>query len=373
MNTPWIDVVEHQDQEDQAGPGFPEYLWQARFACQVGIRSHEEWVKLKWGFNASALFEETLERQRLFLESQHIGRDAAGTEHPNHRTLAFRYLHRSEEELELSLLGKIQARTKEAALEEATAFFREIKATFPYDYHLAPARSREEFLLFSGEEILSHRGAPGDLIQIRRQEIPLLPEGRSPCLQGFWQSNARAHEQVWRTLAASPGPLLLNIAVRSTILYPRELEILSQIAREISSSESNAPNRETFQARKQWNELYAQRRLAPWQKFFYTQIHLASTCRIDESLCRVTGTSLTLKSEKYASLGYQVIQPEPDSRADWRRKVGNLDLIFSPNQLLIQRLADVADLEELFAVVRLPYAPPENGFPDMKFAAARDS
>jgi len=370
MDTPWIRVEQYQDDEDQAGPGFSEYIWQSLFACQVGIRSHQEWVKLRWGFNASVLFDEALERQKLFLESQYVSRDGVGTEHPAHRTLAFRYIHRPGEPLRLSVLGKIHARTKEEAIENAIAFCRELNSTFPYDYTLAPARSEDEFLQSSGWDILDNKGGLSDLAQIRRLEIPLLPDRRSPFLQGFWQSNARAHEQIWRSLAASPNPLLTNISIRSTILYPKELEKLSKSASDISEIEGTPLNKETLLAMKHWSQLYTERRLTPWKKFFYLQIHLASTCKIDENLFRIAGTSLTLKSEKYPSLGYQVVTPRPDKQLDWRKKLRNLDMISSISQLPVPRLAEVADVEEVFAALRLPYAPPEDGFPDVRFAAA---
>ncbi len=368
MKTPWIEVKEHQDEEDQAGPGFSEYIWQARFACRVGIRPHEEWAKLKWGFNAQALFDEALERQKLFLESQYVSRDFTGTEHPAHRTLAFRYIHRPGESLGLAVLGKIQARTNDEAIENATALCRELKSTFPYDYILTPACSQEEFHQLAGEDILDNSEALSHLAQIRRLEIPTLPDRRLPCLQGLWQSNGRAHEQIWRSLAASPYPLLMNISLRSTILYPKELERLSNTASEVAGAERNFPNTETFQILKRWNELYLERRLAPWQKFFYVQIHLAATCRMDENLFRAVGTSLTLKSAQYPSLGYQVVIPEPDRQPAWRCKIKNLDMTFSINQLPITRLAELADLEEVFAAIRLPYMPPDDGFPVMKFA-----
>src|SRR6476661_2739236 len=121
MDAPWIQVEQYQDEENQSGPDFSEYVWQALFACQVGIRPHQEWVKLKWGFNASALFDEALERQRVFLESQHGLRNESWTEHPNHRTLAIRYVNHPGEGLIVTVLGKIHARTKEECIESAIA------------------------------------------------------------------------------------------------------------------------------------------------------------------------------------------------------------------------------------------------------------
>jgi len=370
MDTPWIRTEQYQAETDQAGPGFSEYLWQALFACQVGVRSHEEWAKLKWGFNALALLGEALERQKLFLESQYVSRNELRAEHPNRRTLAFRYINRPGEGLGLTIVGKIHARTKEEVIENAAAFYRGLKSTIPYDYTLTPAHSRDEFLQMSGWDILDHSGGLCDLAQVKRSELPLLLGQRSPFVQGFWQSNAHAHEQVWRSLAASVNPLLMNICIRSTILFPKEVERLSRSASIVSELEANALGKETLLAMQEWSKLYTKRRLTPCTKFFYLQIHLVSPQKVDENLFQIAGTSFTLGDDKSPSLGYQVVAPGPDEQLKWQEKIKNLDMVSSASQLPAPRLAEVADLDELFAVVRLPYSPPDDALRDVKFAAA---
>jgi hypothetical protein len=371
MTTPWIELDRYQDQEDQAGPGFSEYVWQALFACQIGVRPHEEWVKLKWGFNASALFDETLERQRLFLESQYAIRNELGTENPDHRTLAFRFVGRPGEGLLLAALGKIHARTEADAIENALAFYRELKSTFPYDYTLAPAISRDEFIQISGRDILDDNGDQFDLAQIKRFEVPIHPSRNSPVLQGLWQSGPRAHEQIWRLLAASPHPLLLNVSVRCTVLYEKERERLYKSAEEISRIGVDLLNQKTLSALKHWHEVYLERRLTPWKKYFYLQVHLASSRKLDENLFRIVGTSLALSAGGQSPPGYQVISPRLHEVEEWRTKLRNLGVIFSGSYLPVPRLAEVADMDEVLAVMRLPYSPPDNGFPDMNFVATR--
>ena len=169
----------------------------------------------------------------------------------------------------LAALGKIHACTQADAMENALAFYRELKSTFPYDYTLAPALSREEFLEISGGDILDGRGDQFDLAQIKRCEVPVHLERNSPILQGLWQSGPRAHEQIWRSLAASPHPLLLNASVRCTVLYEKERERLFKSAEEISKIGVDLLNQKTLSALKHWNETYVERRLAPWKKFFY--------------------------------------------------------------------------------------------------------
>jgi hypothetical protein len=367
MNTPWIELAQYQDQDNQAGLGFRDYVWQAMFACQVRIPAHEEWVKLKWGFNASALFDETLERQRLFVESQYVIRNELRTEEPDHRTLALRFIQRPGEGLMLTVLGKIHGRTDVEALDGATAFHRELHSTFPYDYSLISACTGQEYLQISGQDIMQGSEGASHLAQIRRVEIPVIPDRRSPCVQGLWQTSARSHEPIWRSLASSPTPLLLNVLLRSTILYERELLNLLKNAREITDIDEGLVNDRTLAAIQQWNAAYTERRLTPWKKFFYLQVHLASSGKIDPNLFRILGTSLTLDNDKQYLPGYQVIAPRPDEEASWRKKLTNLDLMFSNSRLVNPRLADVADVEEVLAVMRIPYSPPENGLPGVRF------
>ena len=162
---------------------------------------------------------------------------------------------------------------------------------------------------------------------------------------------------------------MLNITLRCTVLYEKEREKLLKFAEEISSIHEQPLNHQTLSAMQQWNKKYVERRLAPWSKFFYLQVHLASTCKISEDLFRTIGTSLTLNSSGESTPGYQIIFPE--QAQVWEKRLKNLDLIFSESYLPVPRLSEVADLEEVFAVVRLPYSPPENGFPDVKFTPAK--
>src|SRR6266545_1493528 len=239
MNSPWIELTKYQDQEGLTGPGFSEYVWQALFACQVRILPHQEWVKLKWGFNASALFDEAMERQRLFLESQFINGNDLGTDHPDHRTLAFRFINAPGEGLSVAIVGKIHARSRGEAEEKALAFFGELQSTFPYDYTLIPALNQDEFLRFSGADILDSNTGNTTMAHIKRLEVPIHFNRNSPTLQGLWQSAPRAHEQIWRALGASRSPLVLNISLRSTVMYGKERERLLKCADEISGISAN--------------------------------------------------------------------------------------------------------------------------------------
>ncbi|HJS17734.1 MAG TPA: hypothetical protein VJ785_03235 [Anaerolineales bacterium] len=287
------------------------------------------------------------------------------------RTLAFRFINRPGEGLMVAILGKIHARTKENAQESGLSFYNELKSTFPYDYILVPALSRQDFLKLSGKDILDEKDDQADIVQIKRLEIPIITGRDSPFLQGVWRSGPRSHEQIWRLLAASSFPLLLNVSLRCTVLYEGERERLLKSAEEISGIQDQKLNEQTLSLLKQWNKGYTERRLVPWKKFFYLQIHMASTRKLSENPSRIIGTSIALSSNGESHPGYQVISPRNEEKQAWLKKLGHLDLIFSGSYLPVSRLSEIADLEEVFAVMRLPYSPPEKGLTDVTYKAAR--
>jgi hypothetical protein len=367
MTTPWFEIENRQPLDVPAGPGYQDYIWQAQFACQVNVLPYHDWFKLKWGFNAATLFEEFGERQKLFLESQYDVRHQLGSEAPNFRTLAFRYINLPGEGLLVAILGKIHGKTEEKARESALAYYNEVKSTFPYDYTLVPAESSQDFKRISGWNILDGNEAQLAFAQIKRLEIPLSPVRNTPFLQGIWRSGSRAHEQVWRFLASYPDPVLLNTSLRCTVLYEKEREKLLKFAEAISSIHDQPLNQQTLSAMQHWNRKHVERRLIPWTKLFYLQVHLASPCKLSEDLLRSIGTSLTLHSGGEALPGYQAILPNQSQTRDWQKRLKNLDTIFSDSYVPVSRLSEVADLEEVFAVMRLPYSPPESGFPNVNF------
>lgn len=372
MDMRWIELSKYQEPEGLTGPGSTDYVWQALFACQVGILPHQEWVKLKWGFNASALFDEAMDRQRLFLESQFRIWNEIGTEMPDHRSLALRLINRPGEDLLVTLVGKIHARTQLEAQETALAFLREVECAVPYDYSLVPAVSQQEFLHFCGSDVLDTTHGETTIAQIKRAEIPLHQNRSVPTLHGLWQSSPRAHEQIWRSLGLSPAALVFNIALRPTVIYGKEREHLLKCADEITGMSSDESlNPKMLASIKNWNRSYAERRLDAWKKFFYLQVHIAMRGTMDENLLRIIGSTLALSKDGQSPPGYQIARPKINEESSWLRKLRNLDVIFSGSTLPVPRLSEVADLEEVFAVVRIPYTAPENGFPNLKFASTR--
>jgi hypothetical protein len=257
-------------------------------------------------------------------------------------------------------------------MEKALAYFLELKSTFPYDYSLTPAGNHDEYVRISGQDILDTGNGESTLAQIKRAEFPIYPNRYAPTMQGLWQSGARAHEQVWRALGNSLHPLLLNISMRCTVLHSQEREHLLKYNNEISNFVANESiNEKTLVALKQWSETYTKRRLNPWAKFFYLQVHFVSSCKIDDTFFRIAGTSYALGKDGESLPGYQVVFPRSGEEPSWRGRLRNLDMIFTGSYLPAPRLSEIADLDEVFAAMRLPYSPPEDGFPNLKFAASR--
>jgi len=291
-------------------------------------------------------------------------------ENPDRHTLAFRYIQRPGEGLQLGLLGKVHARTEKEAADHGVDFYRGIRSTFPYDYSLTPACDRLDFSQISGQGILIDNRSSSWLAQIRRVEIPAVPDQKPPFLQGLWQTSAHAHEAIWRSLALAPTPVMLNVQLRSTILYEREKNLLLMSNRQVAEIDEGTISQKALTAIQEWSTRYTERRLMPWKKFFYLQIHLTASGDVDENLCRTVGTSLTLPAERESLPGYQLSIPRREEEPIWRKQLMDLSLISSISRLSVPRLADVADIDEVFAALRLPYSPPDNGFPDFNFASA---
>ena len=373
MTTPWIELIESREQNEVASYEFSEYQWQALFACQITVLKYQDWANLKWGFNASALLEEALERQRLFFELQYTINNDIRYEDPSCCTLALRYINLPNEGLLLAVLGKIFAQSKTAAKDNALAYYLTLKSTFPYDYVLSPAISRDEFRRISGWDLLVESEKELNIIQIKRCETPVLLNQKLPYLQGLWHSGARAHEQIWRSLATSQFPILLNITLRSTILYEKDLQILWNYANDLSKLETSAHNQKALITYREWNDNLNNRRIVPWKKFFYLQVHLASNRGLDENLIRSIGTPLTLNSVEQTLPSFKVVSPPSDKMGEWGMKIRNLDITFSGSYLPVPRLSEVADLEEVFAVLQIPYSPPEKGLPGVNYINALET
>ena len=362
MENIWIEVLQSPDQSDIPTPGASGYPWQAMFACQIGILDHQSWTGLRWGFNAGVLFEEALDRQRLFLESQHSFDSNLGVEYPEIRAIAFRYITTSDGIL-VVLIGKVSAKTKEQVEISANEYYHELKSTFPYDYSLSPVVSKNEFDEITGSELFTESDDKTDIVQVRRCEMPIPVDRNLPYLQGLWQSSGRAHEQIWRSLGSAQSKILVNIVLRPTILYDNDLAIYSGLFSEITNYQPGEISQKTFALYKEWYENFTTRRLTPWKKYYYLQVHVVSNTSINENFLRNVGTTLTqnlqVQNAKTQTLhGYQIVRPSFKRKKDWGTKIYHLNLTSWGSQLANPRLSELADLEEVYSVVRIPYSPP---------------
>ena len=338
MNVPIF--VPKQTQED----------WQAFFAFQVFHRPPEEWIKMRWGFNAGALLEEALDRYKLFIESQTVSEIEfrAGTMHNN--TLVLRGIHSPEFGLKMVLLGKSSAPDREEAQQAAQQYAREVFSTFPHDFLLVPAKTDSEYQQFGGEQWLDGNSR---VVQIQRGII-FLPKGYEPhYLPGLWQTSPRSNEQIWRALSAMPQPTLFNIIIKPSFIYSQEKNLLEDMKQNISKQKDDA-----ISACIPWIESYTKRRQAVWKKFFLAQVHLISNGGM-ENLIRSIGSALTRNSNDLTLPGYQA--REASDNGQWCENIRSLDLTENTT-----RWDDLTDVDEVFSIFRFPYRP-EAGLPGANF------
>jgi hypothetical protein len=367
---PWIEVKQSQgigyQQED---PGIHQkYPWQAMFACHIGVRSYEERIKLKWGFSPAFLLEEALDRQKLFIESQLSPNPIDG--HVEKRALALRCLSVPGSGLRLGLVARILAESQEIARGSALNYWRELESIFPYDYTLCPASSADDFHQLSGKEILRKCNKPDSIAQIRRFEHPLRTSKGVFRMLGLWQTSLRSDEQIWRALANYPHEILLNISICPTIVFEAERRALLEMQQSAQLSQNTEVNEPYIQHFEAWIDPFIKRHTSPWNRYFYLQVHLVSPEEIDEYIFRSIGSAITRENSEQSSPGFQVVHPTDKNDAVWW--CGNLDeleIIYSNKSLLLPRLSEMANLDEVHAVFRLPY-PPETGLPNTEFLSA---
>jgi hypothetical protein len=343
MKTPFLKLTQTQEG------------WQAVFACQVFHRPAEEWIKMRWGFNAGALLDEALDRYKLFIESQAVSEAEFQTGRKQNNTLALRGIHSPEFGLQMALLGKSSAPNKELAQQTALHYAREVFSTFPHDFLLVPAETESVYHLLAGEHLLARNL---NIAQIQRGIISLPTAHGHHYLTGLWQASSRSNEQIWRALSAMPHEALFNIVIQPSILYDGEKRILLDIKKSISNP---TQNNETTSAYIPWAEGYIKRRLAVWKKFFIVQIHLVTDIGM-ENLIRSIGSALTRDTNDMALPGYQALLASPEIESQrWCEHVRSLELIQNS-----YHLNELADLDEVYSIFRFPYRP-EAGLPGTDF------
>ncbi len=343
MNTAYLKLV--QTEED----------WQALFAYQVFHRQAEEWLKMRWGFNAGALLDEALDRYKLFIDSQTLNEAEfhAGVQ-PN-RTLALRGINLPGVGVQMSLLGKVNAKTREEAQEAGGYFAREIYSTFPHDFILVPAGQPVDFDKLSGIGLVT---ANSSAAQIQRGAAFIQSTHGRQYFSGLWQASSRSNEQIWRALSAMPDQVLFNILIQPSFFYDGEKQSLLDAKKNMANAEQNIDSTSAYIP---WAENFIERRLAAWKKFFLVQVHIIANGLADESLLRSIGSALTRDEKDIPLPGFQIKRPDSDAdNSTWCEKILSLDLIPA------SRIEDLADSDETYAVFRFPYFP-EAGVPGTNF------
>ncbi len=365
---PWIEIkrssqrIEYQREVSSSDQKYP---WQAMFAFQIGIRSFDERLKLKWGFNSAVLLEEALDRQKLFIESQLYNNPMDNR--IEQRTLALRCICVPKSGLLLGLVAKVLAESQEKAQSFALNYLRELESIFPYDYTVRPATSMEEFNRLTGKEILSKCNVPTSIAQIRRFESPLQTSKGIFRIVGIWQTGKRSDEQIWRALAHYPQEILLNISICPTTLFEGERRALLEM-KQSAQAPQDTPSKEPYlQHYEAWIDPFISRHISPWNKYFYLQVHLASLSEVDECLIRTIGSAITRDNPEFSTPGFQLARPKNSNEAiEWCNHLDCLDIIPVNNSLLLPRLSELASTDEAHAVFRLPY-PPEPDLPGAVF------
>jgi hypothetical protein len=345
MTAPFLKIIQTQDDG-----------WQAIFAFQVFHRSAEEWLKMRWGFNAGVLLEEAIDRHKLFVETQAASEieSRAGIQ-PN-RVLALRGINLPKTGLQMGLIGKVSALTRKEAEQDALHYARDVYSTFPHDFLLTAAENTDEYKRLSGENLLSGNSS---VAQIQRG-IAFVPIAHGyHYLTGLWQTTSRSNEQIWRALSAVPSETLFNIIIQPSVFYDGERQALLEIKKHISKPDQNAELSAIYVP---WAEKFIKRRLSAWKKFFLLQVHVLATGTLDGDLLRSIGSALTRDTNDLTLPGFQITRPDNIGEGrSWRGKIMSLEIIPS-----LSRFDDLADSEEASSVFRFPYLP-EAGLPGANF------
>jgi hypothetical protein len=330
--------------------------WQSTFAFQVFHQTPEDWSKMRWGFNAAVLLDEALDRHKLFIESQTINETVYFDNTQPMRTLVLRGIFLPGIGLQMAILGKVSIAEKLLVEQGGIDFARNIYSTFPYDFILEPAKTITELNKLAGNDLLL-RSAQARSIQRESAFIP--PMRGFHYLNGYWNASARSNEQIWRALAGASQTILFNVMIQPTILLEEEKELLIEIKKKVLESEEKP---EIFAPYYPWVEDYVKRRLAPWKKFFLMQIHVVAESNADESLVRSIGNAITRDTGDSSLPGFQVQQPNSaGEHTEWLEDLRNLTIV-TPQR----RVDDIADIEEVASVFRLPLRH-ETGLPGVNF------
>ncbi len=339
----------------------------ALFATQISPKSFSEIEKWKWGWNSGALYNEVVDRQRLFIESQHPSDDLLLQ--CNH-SFALRCLNiPSRSEIKFSLVGKVYSSDETTAQYAAREYWEEIAAIFPYDYNVLPITKRDEFLQVAGWEHLSRICKPDQYVEICRFEA-CLPTGNNQVYAlGNWQYSEFANEQIWRAISGCSKPIMLSITLHPINLHEDErLWIIDLVANIEKSCQQTASDSSIFSSIRIDAEWAAEQatRLKYLRYPYLLQIQLVGPLGIPNYLTRAIGSALTHSDSDGQTPGYQVIRIDDETQLQKaktmlkRVDIGMIDETIP--DIRFQKLRYISGIQEVIAALRLPF-PPKVGLP----------
>ena len=344
--------------------------WHAQFALAIKIRKFDELVKRKWGFDFSALLNEVLDRQRLFIESQHFPGEPR-VQPPENRTLSLRFIHDAiGRRIRPYLIIKVQAGDREAALELASETWQEMTSIFPYDYILEPVPDRAAFLKASGWDWICESNDTDSFLEIDRYEGVMSTGQEMLYLLGSWKESMIGNEQIWRTLAGANQLILINILLRPVVLYDYEVAILKSIADHAETLDKETVHPAYLPYIDCAVENY-RRMAANLRHPYLIRIHLASAQAIPDYVPRTIGHALTHTDKPGVDTpDYQVVSPSSaEELSAWKQLLLWLEPeAFSPigYDARFSRLRNLVDAQEAVSLFRLPF-PPQDGIPGVTF------
>ena len=374
LTIPWVEVSDGSSWKLQSCNLNGAENFHALFVARIEIKPFAYLENLKWGFSSESMLQGAMARQRLFVEAQQLVDDLADSEPLNRRTFALRCLRDpSTTELQMVILGKVSAANSDAACSGALEYWQEINSIFPYDYVLVPARTKDDFIVFSGQSILDKDLSCLSVAEISRFEGVLANTSASLYLLGRWGTTSTANEQIWRALAGCNTPVLLNIIFRPTILFDYETMGITEMAKTAQTifDDKSFPN---IQREAQWINNAYNTRLNQLRYPFLTQIHLIGQGGIPEYLPRVIGSALVQTNENLPiEPRYQIKKiSNKDSVQSLIRDVRWLELSLSQTiaDSRFARMHYLVDTNEADTLFRLPF-PPKTGIPNVSFAIAK--
>jgi len=371
MNTPWIEsgIAPLQYTSNKVSG---KHDWHhAIFAARLSLKPFAQISNFKWGFSDESLLLGAIERQNLFIESQHPHDDTAVSEPADRRSLALRCIRNPKTTtLQLTLLAKVSSKHSDKVVALALEYWQEIKSIFPYDYILDPAVNRDEFLDMTGHEFLD--SSKMSITELSRFEGLLAHNKAMLYLLSKWNGTATSNEQVWRAMSGSNQPLMLNITLQPTTLFDYETLAIDELIITAKSILDDDPlpfvKREVEWVLEEYPDHLNQLRYP-----FLSQVLLVGQGKIPSYIARVIGTSIVQNNKDNLTKPlYQVSKEYNNDSLTAHALAHSLRwleprIVPSLTDKRLDRFCYLANSLEARTLFRLPF-PPKGNLPGVQFS-----